>query len=263
MSKGKRSLPALLLALLLCGCGAAAPAPAETPEPTIAAVETPEPEPKGASGLTPAERPGDRRLKERLRAAEPGDRIELGRYEQNAKKPSGGAEPITWIVLEKQGDRLLLLSENTLELRQFNEKNVMDDWEHSSVRAWLNDEFFTLAFSELERSVILETTISNGTNPYYAYEPAPDTVDRIYLLSVEELERYFPTEEERIAYASEHVRKYRTSYADGRSWWWTRSPGVRPGDISYVNVGGVFVHKHLSTYNYGIRPALWCSLSGG
>ena len=69
------------------------------------------------------------------------------------------------LVVEKQGDRLLLLSENTLELRQFNEKNVMDDWEHSSVRAWLNDEFFTLAFSELERSVILETTISNGTNP--------------------------------------------------------------------------------------------------
>ena len=239
---------------------------APTPEPT----ETPTPAPVIAPAPAPTPgREGTRKdilasVKDSFREAEPGDRVLFGHYEQDLAKQDNGREDISWLVLAKENDRIMLLSEYALDMRRFNEDDRKADWEHSTVRAWLNGSFLRSAFSKRERDLILETVLPNGTNPHFPdLEATDDTADRVFLLSVEELERYLPEKEQRVAFAAGLVKKSGVVYRDGSCWWWLRSPGTHVGNISYVNTGGTIVHKHVSTYNYAIRPAVWCRLSDG
>ena len=132
----------------------------------------------------------------------------------------------------------------------------------STLRAWLNADFIAAAFDETERAFLRESLLPNGDNPYYPVETA-ETRDTVFLLSVGELERYFPTEEDRIAYATDYAKTQGVVYYDQRCWYWTRSNGTRAANVSYINTGGVFVHKHLSTYKYAVRHAIRCAVPEG
>jgi hypothetical protein len=162
-------------------------------------------------------------------------------------------------------------------------------WAESDLRAYLNGEFMS-RFSESDRARIAETLNENKDNQWWGAEGGADTSDRIFLLSLEEVVRYFgdsgqlgnrPSEntwyiddkynEARVAYAATDLT-YTYAYGGGTtytyeagtaSWWWRlRSPGfdgygaagVR--DDGNINVGGGYV----SDGNGGVRPALWLNL---
>jgi hypothetical protein len=156
-----------------------------------------------------------------------------------------------WRVLEIQDDKALIISEDIIEHRPYH-VNVGDiTWEHSTIRQYLNGEFYN-SFSSAEQERIVETTIINNDNPIHGTAGGNDTTDNIFLLSIDEAEMYFPNDTSRIALN-----------ADGEaSWWWLRSPGfssISAADvIDYgdVNVGGNFVDID----NGGVRPALWLNL---
>ena len=57
----------------------------------------------------------------------------FGNYEQG-----GGQAPIEWIVLDRQEDRLLLLSKYTLDSKPFHEVEDRDvTWADCTLRSWL------------------------------------------------------------------------------------------------------------------------------
>lgn len=279
------------LAGLLTGCGvgasvsapetpqpaADAPAPTApvTPEPTPVAPPTPDEgllyaraialfeagDDRGAEVLfteIPGYADADFYLRRiALRRCEPGDTLLFGSY---ASSEDGAEAPISWTVLEREEGRLLLLSDRGLEPIAY-APSLYPFWANSPVRDWLNGDFLSAAFTAEELALIAQTQV---VTPDYVsslgvYLGGPDSTDRVFLLSLAEIERYFPEEAARLCPASPWAAACGARVdAEGNCSWWSRSPGDHHGQVSLVLVNGV-----LSAYAFAgdtqvcVRPALW------
>ena len=162
--------------------------------------------------------------------------------------------PIKWRVLEVENDRALLVSENEI-MNLSGYINQKDLWEESYVRKLLNEEFYIHAFSKSERERILLSKLKNEGNKKYHIKNAVDTEDYIFLLSVNEVEKYMPTEESRKAsptpYASGQYMPRKYKYNE----WKLRTPG-KVGMASVNLLCNLDLYGDDRQYNY-IRPALW------
>ncbi|MCD7728002.1 MAG: DUF6273 domain-containing protein [Ruminococcus sp.] len=159
-----------------------------------------------------------------------GDIIEFGDY--------------SWIVLEKSDDTMLIITEDIIEDRAYNEQKEDITWENCTLREYLNGSFYD-SFSEEEQSMIVETNLTNPDNSKCGTDGGNDTTDKIFLLSLEEAEEYM-TEDERIA----------------SDRWWLRSPGGIQDHTAVVSISGVIgTNGFYVNYEYGVRPALRLKLS--
>ena len=68
-----------------------------------------------------------------------------------------------WIVLEVQNEKALILSKDIIEKKRYNEKREDITYEKSSLRAYLNNEFYDL-LTLLDRSRVLPSTNNNDNN---------------------------------------------------------------------------------------------------
>ena len=125
-------------------------------------------------------------------ALKPGDVMEYGFYEQDNNK-TNGLEPIEWTVLDVQNEKALLLSSYGLDCKPYHEKMESVRWEDCSLRAWLNDSFFTSALTEAQQNAVILSEIDNSPEQagrYFTYVFTKRTKDQIFLLSGAELEKY-------------------------------------------------------------------------
>jgi hypothetical protein len=165
---------------------------------------------------------------------------------------------IFWRVLAHEADRALIITEDVIDRRPYHYDFVDITWEFSSIRNYLNNEFLN-NFSLTDQNRILETNVINSDNPEYGTLGGNNTVDRIFLLSIDEALTYFADNSERIAL---------NSYGEP-SYWWLRSPGDgsdgAAGVIGGFHVdfdGGLSVGGRGVVGHNGIRPALWINLEG-
>lgn len=120
-------------------------------------------------------------------ALKPGEFIGFGSYEQD-NVTGNGPEPIKWQVLDVDGDEAFLVSVYALDTMKFNEtvkslERTYDQlWAESDIRAWLNQDFLETAFDENEKMCLIP--VENEGN----------AVDLVFLLSKEELLKYFPSD---------------------------------------------------------------------
>ena len=118
------------------------------------------------------------------------------------------------------------------------------------------------AFSEQERSVILTTPISGGSNPQYGTATGNDTEDAVFLLDIQEAEMYLPSDEERICSPTAFAvssEKDIVLNEGGNSKWWLRSPGKSNLCAASVFSGGGinFSGYDVRDTTGTVRPALW------
>jgi len=162
----------------------------------------------------------------------------------------GGNE---WRVLEIKTDMMLVVSEKILSTRAYNTVDEAITWERSEMRRYLNGEFYN-TFSTDDKNRIIDTKIINSDNPKYNTAGGNDTIDKIFLLSLDEAERYF---------ADNSARTTLTNEGD-ESHWWLRSPGCEPTTAAYVEYDGVisYGYGHWSGVSSvgGVRPAMWLKL---
>ncbi len=190
-----------------------------------------------------------------------GDKIKFGEYYHFSKAQK---EEIEWQVLAKKGKKILVLTAYAIDCKPFNKTDKVTTWGDSSIRKWLNDEFYKEAFTIGERNLINTVTVTPDKNSNYATFPGFKTKDQLFLLSIPETKRYIgrkgldckPTE-----YA-----KRMDAYVDednGNCWWWLRTPGEKPTDAAYVGVDGTVRHAGDTIYIGcgSVRPALWIDLS--
>ena len=167
-----------------------------------------------------------------------------------------------WRVLEVTGSRALVLSENVLEMRPYNSYQDVT-WESCYLRSYLNGSFYN-SFTSAERERIVESRIINADNPWYGTSGGVDTVDMVFLLSLDEVVRYFGDSGQLRSggngYFSDQYNSARiATYNDEATWWWLRSPGsdsysaAHVLDGGQVDVDGSPVHGD----HGGVRPALW------
>ena len=125
-----------------------------------------------------------------------GDYIKFGSYEQD-NNIANGKEPIEWQVLDVQAEKALLISKYALDNQRYNDARETLTWESCTLRTWLNDAFLNDAFDIGEQRRILMTTVNADKNPDYSTDPGKATQDKIFLLSITEVNKYFTSNSER------------------------------------------------------------------
>ena len=83
-----------------------------------------------------------------------GDTIKFGKYEQDGNS-GNGKEDIEWIIVSKDGNSIFLLSNKVLDCHPYNVHGHDGAWDVSSVREWLNNDFYNTAFSSSDKKNIV------------------------------------------------------------------------------------------------------------
>ena len=232
--------------------------------------------------------------RQQIRDTQEGRYFTLGRYEQD-NKMGNGPEPIQWMVLARDGDRVLVISRYILDCVRYDEEYRRVTWETCTLRAWLNGEFLDSAFDADEQLLIPTTHVTADPNPDFDVDPGEDTEDKLFLLSIPEAEVYFHPDpyvvprvginaEERLkqgakyeanpstlyckttAYAAARGNIPRDGAFKGAADWWLRAPGMRASSAATADTYGLFdTWGHLvncdgGTCLPGIRPVMWIDL---
>ena len=207
----------------------------------------------------------------KLKAADVGDTVFFGAYEQD-KDTANGKEAIAWLVLAKEDNKLFLISEKALDCVKYNNSDSDVTWRNCYLRSWLNDTFMDSAFSADEQDKIQSTNVSADKNPSYDTKPGKATTDKVFLLSVDEVNKYFgdkstdciPTD-----YAISKGVSVKTKFLDFSSteycfYWWLRTPGKYQTYATYASTGSIDYNElygsHVNSSYHAVRPALWISI---
>ena len=196
-----------------------------------------------------------------------GDVITFGNYPTTE---DGELAPIEWTVLDKQDNKILVISKYGLDYQEYNTEDEIVTWDTCSLRSWLNNDFLTSAFSNEEQSIIINSTVTADKNPKNNTNPGKDTTDKIFLLSIIEAEKYFSLEKDRICVPTAYAVEEGAITFNGSCLWWLRTPGfyqVYSPDCSlfltsYVHFAGSFNYGGTYVYSDGVcvRPAMWINL---
>ena len=188
----------------------------------------------------------------------PGTIHKMGMYNHGMQ-----IEDIEWRVLERDGNRALLISKHIIDRQKFDESSENTSWEKCSLRKWLNNDFYNTAFSSSEKSKILTTSLKNVPNPQHGTSSGNDTNDKIFLLSIDEVKKYFPSD----AYTRCQVTlfaKNKGAYCDGAyfGYWWLRTTGQSLQNATYIFYSGGISNMGYDVTGsiFGVRPAMWVSL---
>lgn len=190
----------------------------------------------------------------------------FGSYEQDGDS-SNGKEPIEWLVLDRDGDRALLLSKYALDYQSFMPfyEPVTEPytWESCSLRRWLNGTFLNAAFSADEQQRLLTTTVITSPGSLHRENGPVTTEDRVFLLSNTEVYAYFASEAataaEYTAYAlSENPWPGNAATPGPADWWLRTTDGYDHPDGVYAD-GRVGEGARAYEGEY-VRPAIWITV---
>jgi hypothetical protein len=195
--------------------------------------------------------------------AQAGSHIYFGSYEQD-NDLYASVKPIEWRVLERKGNRILVISEYGLEDEPYNKKRASVTWETCTLRAWLNSDFLTSAFTADEQAMIPAVHVVNEKNPKFGTDGGNDTEDKVFILSISEAKSFFPTKNDRMCTPTAYTLA-KGCYANkdsGRCWWWLRSPGDDQGHVARMDIDGTLLYDgYFAARTTGaVRPALWIEI---
>jgi len=183
----------------------------------------------------------------------------------------------SWLVLSVcDNNTALLITENIVAVNAFHGTWDLDiTWEKSDLRTYLNSTFL-YTFSQDELTRILPQEIHTPNNKWYGTRGGNDTTDYLFLLSIEEVVRYFGDSGQLSNPAPPQYGIRQWSLSDeynsaritadengtvGR--WWLRSPGFDYDFIAFImEDGSIRIDGGNATLDEGgIRPSLLLDLS--
>ena len=157
-------------------------------------------------------------------------------------------KPFKWVVLDRDGDYLLLITTDIIDRVPFMEGNPgRTTWNHSTLRKYLNGAFMSSAFDEQEKAAIRLSKVKAVRGLGAQASPGNDTEDYVYVLNQQEADKYIVILGNNEASES----------------WWLRSPY---GNNSRENTIKLFekadrrtvkVSYAASNSVHGLRPVLW------
>ncbi len=170
----------------------------------------------------------------KVKSVNVGDTYRFGSYEQDNNK-SNGQEDIEWLVLAKEGTKILVISKEALDCKPYNTSDTDVTWETCTLRKWLNNDFINAAFSADERTMIPTVTVSADKNPDYSTNPGNATQDQVFLLSITEVNKYFSSDSARQCKPTDYAVA-NGAWDSGNCWWWLRSPGYFQTNAARVGI---------------------------
>jgi len=186
-----------------------------------------------------------------------------------------------WRVLDVQNNKALIISEEIIEERVYHPTYEGTTWEKCELRSYLNGAFFNSLGQEKSR--IAEERIDNPNNPWYGTSGGNATYDKVFLLSLDEVCRYFGDSGDLKSRKGWNLKNDQLVLKNGKGcfindqyngariakdsngiafWWWLRSSGDSLNYAAIVaNDGYVYVSGDNDVgWSGGVRPALWLNL---
>jgi hypothetical protein len=147
-------------------------------------------------------------------------------------------ESLEWIILNQEGDIYTLLCNAVIDSQEydFNEDKTFDNnYKNSLIRAWLNNNFYLLAFNDKEKEQIQLTEVDNSsqsTGLFYNKYACENTFDKVFLLSCQEVYLY-ATKKLCQKVVTHYAQSQGASLdASGYGYWWLRSPDNNIEDLA-------------------------------
>lgn len=190
-----------------------------------------------------------------------------------------------WRVLDMKDEKALILAEEIIEQRDYHNKPVDITWKDCELRRYLNEDFYN-QLSKNDQERIIETVNTNPGNLWYKADGGEDTIDKIFLLSIDDVVRkYFGDSSRLLDYPGKNQRywfqrkdennmKRKSTFLNCSWWWWLRTPGKNNRVAVYIhgdgNIGiqgnGIskrntnIIHRLTNDNRGGVRPALWIKM---
>lgn len=188
-------------------------------------------------------------------------------------------EPLTWRVLDPSEGYIMCNQIIDSQAYQnfiyyngsecYNSKgctNYASDWVTSSLRQWLNNDFYNTAFSVEEKEQIGTSHLENKSTYSNTYDSA-NTYDKIFLISYDDAinsSYNFSFDTVRQKYGTDYAKcqglYVNSDYGENCSDWWLRSPGSS-NYVSEINFyGSANYYDYCKSDNiyhtsYGVVPA--------
>lgn len=201
-------------------------------------------------------------------------------------------EPLQWRVLDPQAG--LVLCETIIDSQPYNnyvldsgkdaygdiaywgdagKTHYANNYAESSLRQWLNVDFYSTAFSCAQQEIIASTVLDNSaySASYSAYDSAP-TADKLFLLSYSDVQNTAygfsmgAGGSSALQARGSDYAKCQGLYVDAStkcSRWWLRSAGYYSDLACSVDLDGWVSDYYYGTSdtNFGVRPALKLDLT--
>nr|MCR5783418.1 DUF6273 domain-containing protein [Clostridia bacterium] len=186
-------------------------------------------------------------------------------------------DPIVWRVLDPSAG--LLMTEDIIDsqpvqnkFRATTGKPYYDtNWAYSSLRSWMNADFYDTAFSAGTKSFIKDTSLTTPSIGDAEYDADP-TTDKVFPLSYADVlneaygfssSSYFGEDTNRIACGTDYakcqglfVRSAAGEYNNGASFWYLRNPYSHDRTCIVSDNGYSGATRDVCSNITGIRPAL-------
>jgi len=182
--------------------------------------------------------------------------------------------------VDKEGDHVLLVSEYVLNSRTYHKSDDVSQWKDSNLCREANYQFYTYGLKEKERKLVCGKKGEGNENwditdreayTYYIhktekeeYEDIIVNNDLIFILTKDDVLRYMPEAENRVAETTKAAR------SDGLGWtengyvapWWLADVAEGEPNAMYVDIYGEIHEEGKSFYKteMGVRPAVWLKL---
>lgn len=196
-------------------------------------------------------------------------------------------EPLKWRVLDPTTG--LVICESIIDSQAYSDKmyeygkdmygytaywndsnhaHYANDYGTSSIRKWLNNDFYEAAFSSVQKSNILTSKLNNEAfSAYYSEYNSETTYDKVFLLSCGEIQNtaYFPLYSARQAKGTDYAKcqgLYVSSHSqEENSGWRLRSAGDCSSCAGNINSNGDECNYQQIAASVdgtcdGVRPAL-------
>ena len=171
----------------------------------------------------------------------------------------------TWEVLDVQEDKALLITEDVIDQISFNDAQRSIDWSGSDVRHYLNNKFLNQNFSDEDAAKIVEVMNRTYENEWFGTSGGGDTLDKFFLLSIDDVVRYYGdsgmltsgSSEGGTSISDEFDQARIAQYEGKDTTWWLRSPGDHAKSAAVITSEGVIeVGGYEVQEQHGLRPAV-------
>ncbi|OQC09553.1 MAG: hypothetical protein BWX74_00906 [Tenericutes bacterium ADurb.Bin087] len=194
-------------------------------------------------------------------------------------------EPVNWKIVDVKDEKALVISSMVLDAQPFYRttayrpgppKIYANNYEHSDVRPWLNNIFYSKAFNLAERNTIATTLVDNSLASTgheatgHGEQAAPyicnDTSDKMFLLSHAEATNVNYPGQDSSYYRKKTATDYAHSQGVFRSTQWGTSPYLMRSPFYWQNSGycvdtdGMCRVTDADSAYSGIVPAMWVTL---
>ena len=225
-----------------------------------------------------------------------GDRILFGKFPLQQKKSEANIkpQPILWRIMHIRSNKkrnqnwtkkILLLSEYGIIEKPYNDDPVIQKitWKTSSLKKWLNTDFFNESFTDEEKKYIDPITQSIWKRILSFRNNSYITEDRVFIFSLDDVMHYFSAncvtvpkpiydisgnKRGEFNFPSQELKSRgnpeTVCYMNGeKDFWWLRNTVYRNEYAMYIGIDGLaYPEGRLLNGIPGlcVRPAMWIKL---